>query len=115
MGFYLLSRFLILTAYVGLKQVGVLFKIFQRLPTGLNLFRRGVITDSSDISYILCHNTKETELHLFAHCEFSIFIWYVTFRWLGPILVMPSDLSILTKMLFILYPTKQLKKIVILI
>lgn len=66
--------------------------LLDRVPTRVNLVRRGVILDEEMASSILCGGDEESTLDLFMRCPFAQIVWYDVFRWLGWQLPMPPDL-----------------------
>jgi len=64
----------------------------DRLSTKDNLFRRGVIDQASRQCVSGC-GSLETSNHLFLHCNFFGSIWHFIYRWLGLLMVAPSQVS----------------------
>ena len=63
----------------------------NRLPTGDNLSRRGVLHSDASICAAGC-DVAETALHLFIKCDFSSRFWTEVWFWLGIYDVSPGDL-----------------------
>jgi len=55
--------------------------LLDRLPTRINLSRRGVGVNTSLCA--LCQKWPESAQHLFLECEFAIQVWNWCFRWIG--------------------------------
>jgi len=54
--------------------------LLDRLPTRINLSRRGVGVTTSLCA--LCQKWPESAQHLFLECEFAIQVWNWCFRWI---------------------------------
>jgi len=55
--------------------------LLDRLPTRLNLSRRGVGVNTSFCA--LCQKWYESAQHLFLECEVALQVWNWCFRWIG--------------------------------
>jgi RNA polymerase subunit RPABC4/transcription elongation factor Spt4 len=42
-----------------------------------------------------CQRVEETEVHLFLFCDFAMQVWTEIFRWLGLVIIIPPNLSLL--------------------
>jgi hypothetical protein len=70
--------------------------LYDRIPTRNNLVDRRIIAPDAPRYCIGC---VETPVHLFLHCPSAISIWYDLFRWLGIVVVIPPNLSVLFEVL----------------
>jgi mannosylglycoprotein endo-beta-mannosidase len=66
--------------------------LYDRLPTKDNLLRRGVLPFGSGENCVWCGFSPETSNHLFLHCSMAHKVWYDIFKWLGVVIVMPSNI-----------------------
>jgi hypothetical protein len=67
----------------------------NRLPTRANLLYRGIeVAEGMDFC-VHCQRHVETEVHLFLFCDFATWMWKGIFRWLGLVIVIPPNLSVL--------------------
>ena len=64
--------------------------LLGRIPTSVNLLRRGVAVNSSIC--VLCRESEETSQHLFWECSFAQRVWSLCFRWIGVLFVQHKDL-----------------------
>jgi hypothetical protein len=72
------------------------WKLFRnRIPTKSNLVFRGVQVTGGGAGCVHCRNREEDTRHLFLFCDFASSVWNAIFRWLGVIIVLPSDLFVL--------------------
>ena len=67
----------------------------DRLPTRVNLLRRGVILGLAEAKCGLCGFAEESTNHLFGICPFSSRLWFAVVNWLGFDFVMSGDLFVL--------------------
>jgi hypothetical protein len=86
--------------------------LLDRIQTKDNLWRRRMIQDQN---CMLCAGNTETSVHLFLHCAESTKVWYGIMKWLGLILIIPSNLSISFAMLAGCARDKVTKGVLILI
>ncbi|RHN56578.1 putative reverse transcriptase zinc-binding domain-containing protein [Medicago truncatula] len=78
---------------IPLKVVLFAWRLFRdRLPTKDNLFRRGVINQTSRLCVAGC-GSLETSNHLFLHCNFFGSVWHFIHRWLGLSVASPFQVS----------------------
>jgi hypothetical protein len=56
----------------------------------VNLARRGIM-HLDDTTCPLCSDEPETSCHIFLHCRYAAAVWYAINRWLGVMVVLPSD------------------------
>ncbi|MCI19506.1 hypothetical protein A2U01_0040662, partial [Trifolium medium] len=84
--------------------------LHNRLPTRDNLTRCGVLRADDSRGCVVCTGSMETSTHLFLHCDFAASIWAEMFRWLGVVVVMPPNLSILFEYLSGLARSKKARK-----
>ncbi|MCI60666.1 cytochrome P450, partial [Trifolium medium] len=63
----------------------------DRIPTRVNLFRRGVLPDPGGTICVFCGVYGECSAHLFVTCAILSYVWYSIARWLGWEVVMPRD------------------------
>jgi hypothetical protein len=66
--------------------------LHNHIPTRLNLAQRRILLQDASLNRVACDGFQETVPHLFLYCCFSSSIWYVTFKWLGLLLIMPPNL-----------------------
>jgi hypothetical protein len=66
--------------------------ILQRLPTRVNLFRRGIPDLITNPNCVWCPGERETEVHLFGTCSFALSVWSEIGKWFGLQLAHPLDL-----------------------
>ncbi|GKV32323.1 hypothetical protein SLEP1_g40939 [Rubroshorea leprosula] len=64
--------------------------IQDRIPTKINLFRRGIITDPNQVLCGLCGESSEDSNHLFIHCRNTCPVWQKCLQWWGISSVMPN-------------------------
>ncbi|MCI17694.1 F-box family protein, partial [Trifolium medium] len=66
--------------------------LYDRVPTKENLLVRGVIQQHMGGSCVWCDVAPESSSRLFLHCKMAHVVWYEIFKWLGVVIVMPSNL-----------------------
>jgi len=66
--------------------------LLDRIPTMMNLLRRGVLRDQEASLCVFCGVEAEIVSHLFVTCWVALRVWYDIFRWFGWELVLPMDL-----------------------
>jgi hypothetical protein len=64
---------------------------YNRLPTKDNLVRRGVFQQNAGRNCVWCDH-PESATHLFLHWHTAHKVWYDIFKWLGVVIVMPSNI-----------------------
>jgi hypothetical protein len=75
------------------KVVAFSWQLFHdRIPTRVNLFRRGVLNQASGVNYVWCVHSPESANQLFLHCNLAHRVWYEVFKWLGVVIVMPPSI-----------------------
>jgi hypothetical protein len=84
--------------------------LYDRLSTKDNLHSRGVLQQDSDVSCVWCGLSMESSKHLFLHCRKTIRVWYEICKWLGVVIVMPSDIMTLFYCFCGLVRNKKVKK-----
>lgn len=57
--------------------------ILDRIPTYLNLIKRGITPASGSLLCCFCSNSIEIVEHLFISCRFSYGIWMNVYNWIG--------------------------------
>ncbi|GKV30135.1 hypothetical protein SLEP1_g38990 [Rubroshorea leprosula] len=57
--------------------------MMDRIPTKLNLFKRGVIKDMEDGKCTLCEVEDEDINHLFLNCNVARWLWMACANWWG--------------------------------
>jgi hypothetical protein len=65
--------------------------LLDRIQTKDDLWRRRMI-DDQQIMCVHCGVKTETSPHLFLHCDYAAKVWYEMMRWLGLVIVIPSNL-----------------------
>ncbi|GKU90798.1 hypothetical protein SLEP1_g4749 [Rubroshorea leprosula] len=63
----------------------------DKIPTKLNLLKRGIIQDIADYKCILCGLASEDPNHLFIHCKIAWGLWNNCYRWWGSKQVLDRD------------------------
>lgn len=72
------------TAKVPLKVVAFIWKaMYDRIPTRMNLLKRGVSFTGSDINCGFCGVTTEITDHIFFECSFPYQLWMEVYNWFG--------------------------------
>jgi hypothetical protein len=66
--------------------------LLHRLPTKVNLAKRGVVEEGVDSFCVLCPMELEKESHLFGVCAFASALWGKVFKWFGWEVLVPRDL-----------------------
>jgi hypothetical protein len=66
--------------------------MMQRLPTRVNLARRGVPGLRENPCCVWCPEERESEVHLFGTCSVALAVWSEIYKWLGLQVAHPSDL-----------------------
>jgi hypothetical protein len=67
--------------------------MLQRLPTRVNLARRGVFTSPIQAQCGWCSSEVESDTHLFTKCDVAVEVWLGTHSWLGIITAVPWNIS----------------------
>ncbi|GAU34591.1 hypothetical protein TSUD_15060 [Trifolium subterraneum] len=67
--------------------------LFGRIPTRVNLAKRGIVEHGYNSFCVLCPWSLECEGHLFGWCAFASTIWRKVFNWFGWDEEMPRDPS----------------------
>jgi hypothetical protein len=57
--------------------------LLLRLPTRVNLARRGVIHSPAQSLCFWCQSEVESEIHLFMTCPVAVEVWIAIYSWLG--------------------------------
>jgi hypothetical protein len=68
--------------------------LLVRLPTRVNLAKRGVISSGGQVN-CPCSEDRETEDHLFLLCPFTWKIWTEVYKWFGLVEVLPNIIGAL--------------------
>ncbi|GLT68412.1 hypothetical protein SLA2020_406460, partial [Shorea laevis] len=69
---------------VPLKVSAFVWKAMQnRIPTGDNLLKRGIVGSNTDFTCIFCGKQTESVSHLFFTCETTWAIWHAAYAWWG--------------------------------
>ncbi|GKV51190.1 hypothetical protein SLEP1_g57860 [Rubroshorea leprosula] len=55
----------------------------DKIPTKVNLFKRGIIKEIEECKCDLCGMTYEDTSHIFIHCEVSCKLWNACYKWWG--------------------------------
>ncbi|MCH96298.1 F-box family protein [Trifolium medium] len=66
--------------------------LLDRIQTKDNLFKRGIL-QYQQTNCALCELAVESSVHLFLHCDCSSKVWYDIMRWLGLVVIIPSNLA----------------------
>ena len=67
--------------------------ILDKIPSRLNLVRRGVPLPESGLGCIFCDESSESSVHLFVSCPSTSPVWYQVSKWLGWEFVIPLGLA----------------------
>jgi hypothetical protein len=81
----------------------------NRIPTRVNLAVRGVGVNGGNVSCVYCNGVAETENHLFLYCDFAASVWKGIFRWLGLVIIIPPNISLLFEVLMASARSKKLR------
>ncbi|PNX96622.1 hypothetical protein L195_g019832, partial [Trifolium pratense] len=65
--------------------------LLRRLPTRVNLAKRGIVGNDVDSFCVLCPLNLECEEHLFGGCAFAESLWSKVFTWFGWVGAVPRD------------------------
>ncbi|GKV11786.1 hypothetical protein SLEP1_g23006 [Rubroshorea leprosula] len=57
--------------------------LLDRIPTKLNLLKRGVIKEEEERKCVLCEEEKEDSSHLFLNCKIVKWLWRACANWWG--------------------------------
>jgi hypothetical protein len=68
--------------------------LLHRLPTRVNLVRRGVIRNAPQSLCVWFHSELESEVHLFTKCDVAVNVWSAIHSWLGLITAVPGNLTL---------------------
>jgi hypothetical protein len=68
--------------------------LLQRLPTRMNLIKRGLLAPPSTPCCVFCMLVEETESHLFSCCPVAVDVWTAINAWLGVSTAVPCNLSL---------------------
>ncbi|GAU16593.1 hypothetical protein TSUD_233450 [Trifolium subterraneum] len=66
--------------------------LYLRLPTKVNLWKRGVVCRVEDVNCNWCLSEAESESHIFLRCGKAVDVWCAIYGWLGLQTVLPGDL-----------------------
>lgn len=67
--------------------------LLGRIPTWVNLRRRGVLVVNDIGGCVWCSTTVESEDHFFVRCKFASGVWYGILKWVGVITVLSGVVS----------------------
>jgi hypothetical protein len=84
--------------------------LHDRLPTKVNLARRGVLGREVEVKCVWCNHDPEATNHLFLHCKVAHRVWIEIFKWLGVMIVMPPNMMILFDILSNSVNSKNLRR-----
>lgn len=66
------------------KVLAFTWQLFKgRLPTKMNLLRRGVLLALEEQRCVFCNRSAENEDHLFVSCDFSFELWNRVYGWMN--------------------------------
>jgi hypothetical protein len=92
------------------KVIAFAWKLLRnRLPTRARLAYRGVEVNGGSVICVHCQRIEETEVHLFLFCDFAMQVWMEIFRWLGLVIIIPPNLSLLFDCLIMLARNKKVR------
>ncbi|GKU90659.1 hypothetical protein SLEP1_g4626 [Rubroshorea leprosula] len=63
----------------------------DKIPTKMNLLKRGIIQDITESKCVLCGLASEDSNHLFIHCKIAWELWNSCYRWWGSKQVLDKD------------------------
>jgi hypothetical protein len=81
----------------------------NRLPTRVSLAYRGIEMNGGSVNCVNCQGIAETEVHLVLFCDFAMRVWKEIFRWLGLVIIIPPNLSLLFDCLTVSAGTKKVR------
>jgi hypothetical protein len=84
--------------------------LHDRLPTKVNLAKRGVLGQEVEVKCVWCDHSPEASNHLFLHCNVAHRVWLEIFKWLGVVIVMPPNMMVLFDILSNSVTTKNLMR-----
>ncbi|CAJ2672512.1 unnamed protein product [Trifolium pratense] len=98
------------------KVSSLLWKLLHdRIPTKVNLYRRGVIHSEGYQSCAFCGNCAETAIHLLLYCDFATRVWRAVFDWLGMCLQFPHNFLSMFNSVACVPGRKQTRKALVMI
>jgi hypothetical protein len=83
--------------------------LLDKIPTRRNLCRRGILLTDA-IGCPLCNGAVESTRHLFLHCPFASVVWYGLNRWLGVVVVPPSEMVMSYELLVACGSNKKIRR-----
>jgi hypothetical protein len=83
--------------------------MLEKIPTRDNLCRRGILQIEEALCP-LCNGAVESVCHLFLHCPFTSAVWYGLNRWLGVVVIIPSDVIMSYEQLVARGPNKKIRR-----
>jgi hypothetical protein len=89
--------------------------LHNSVPTKDNLLSRGILNGDVNGTCVWCGDVRESAIHLFMHCKVAMEVWYAIFKWLGVVIVMPSNLFLLFDCCWEAAKTKKDRKGILLI
>ncbi|GKU93948.1 hypothetical protein SLEP1_g7497 [Rubroshorea leprosula] len=57
--------------------------VLDKIPTKVNLLRRGVIKDTNETKCALCNEEEEVTTHMFLNCKIARWVWKACSKWWG--------------------------------
>ncbi|GKV18426.1 hypothetical protein SLEP1_g28813 [Rubroshorea leprosula] len=57
--------------------------MLDRIPTKVNLLRRGIIKDMEESKCVICEEQEEDSAHLFLRCKMTRWLWEACTKWWG--------------------------------
>ncbi|GKU90507.1 hypothetical protein SLEP1_g4496 [Rubroshorea leprosula] len=65
--------------------------LIDRIPTRINLFKRGIIKDLEERKCALCKEEEEDSSHLFLNCNIAKWLWKACAKWWGITIVLQKE------------------------
>jgi hypothetical protein len=68
-----------------------------------------VVVNGGIVKCVHCIGSDETESHLFLFCDLAASVWKGIFRWLGLVIIIPPNISLLFEVLMASARSKKLR------
>ncbi|GKV42304.1 hypothetical protein SLEP1_g49718 [Rubroshorea leprosula] len=65
--------------------------LMDRIPTRINLFKRGILKDVGEKKCILCKEEEEDSSHLFLNCLVAQWLWKACAKWWGITIILQKE------------------------
>ncbi|GKU94321.1 hypothetical protein SLEP1_g7835 [Rubroshorea leprosula] len=67
--------------------------LLDRIPTKVNLLKRGIIKDLEESKCVICKEQEEDSVHLFLRCKLTRWLWVACAKWWGAEAKLDIDIS----------------------